>query len=187
MCFLLIWGIEREAADSAFTSRSSHLSNWCGWIYAAAFLSLPLHPFFSLCLSTFFVYLSLHLCVFTAFIFADPRRARPCAPSAFHVKKRSRVYWSALCRGVNLGSLTALTICFYDAIAGCGGVIEFGSSAAVPGSRKGVVYLHGSGRHVKRFLPKLDKDQLIWACGCIEKEDLSAVLTKNDLMGSLTF
>lgn len=150
-----VWGDWIQTFTSAGRIKLTRLSGFCfhhfspssSILYLFPRLSFPLLSFllstlsarpFSIC--HFSLFISLHLSVFILYfrtvIFTQPQLLCTFFFSAFHEKKRCYIYCARVCRGVNLGSLTALTICFYDAIAGCNTVIELSSLGSVPDSRR---------------------------------------------------
>lgn len=98
-------------------------------------------------------------------VFTQPWLQCHCVLWAFHMRKKSQIYWASPCRGVNLASLVPLTICCNDAAAGCSGGINSASLAPSQTQGKGFVYLHSSGHRVRRFPPNFDKNQSMWVWG----------------------
>ena len=150
-----VWGDWIQTLISAGRIKLTRLRGFCfhhfspssSILYLFPLLSSTLFSFlvstlsarpFSICHFSLFISLPLSVFIlyFRAIIFTQPPLLCAFIISAFHMKKRCYIYCACVCRGVNLGSLTALTICFYDAIAGCSAVIELSSLGSVPESRR---------------------------------------------------
>lgn len=86
-------------------------------VSSLTFISSSPSPYSFFCqaalhLSPLFLYLILYILILGFRVLTQSWLPRPCILSAFHMKKGSRIHRTSPCRGVNLGSLTPLTICF---------------------------------------------------------------------------